>query len=77
MQRKAFILLLMSLFCACCYAQEFRCSVNINYQKLQSTTQQYESGDIKIFETMKRAVEDFVNQRQWTRLELEQNERLD
>ena len=77
MQRKVFIWLLMSLFCVYCHAQEFRCSVNINYQKLQSTTQQYESGDIKIFETMKRAVEDFVNSRQWTRLELEQNERLD
>lgn len=63
--------------CAFVHAQEFRCSVNINYQKLQSTTQQYETGDIKIFETMKRAVEDFVNGRHWTNLELEQNERLD
>ena len=67
----------MSVFCAYCYAQEFRCSVNINYQKLQSTTQQYETGDIKIFETMKRSIEDFINNRQWTTLELEQNERLD
>lgn len=77
MLRKLFILLTMSIFCVCCYAQEFRCSVNINYQKLQSTTQQYETGDIKIFETMKRAIEDFINGRHWTNLELEQNERLD
>lgn len=77
MQRKFFILLFMSIFCVYCYAQEFRCSVNINYQKLQSTTQQYETGDIKIFETMKRAVEDYLNNRRWTNLELEQNERLD
>ena len=51
--------------------------MNVNYQKLQSTTQQYETGDVKIFETMKRAIEDFINGRHWTNLELEQNERLD
>ena len=67
----------MCFFCAFGYTQEFRCSVNINYQKLQSTTQQYETGDIKIFENMKRAIEDFINARHWTNLELEQNERLD
>lgn len=67
----------MCFFCVFGYTQEFRCSVNINYQKLQSTTQQYETGDTKIFESMKRAVEDFINGRHWTNLELEQNERLD
>lgn len=77
MQRKFFIFLFMSVFCAFCCAQEFRCSVNVNYQKLQSTTQQYETGDIKIFETMKRAIEEFINSRHWTNLELEYNERLD
>ena len=77
MLRKLFILLTMSAFCVYCHAQEFRCSVNVNYQKLQSTTQQYETGDVKIFETMKRAIEDFINGRHWTNLELEQNERLD
>lgn len=77
MLRKLFILLTLCLLCGFVPAQEFRCSVNVNYQKLQSTTQQYESTDIKIFETMKRAIEDFVNGRHWTNLELEQNERID
>lgn len=58
-------------------AQEMRCAVNVNYQKLQTTTQQYESSDTKIFTTMKQALEDFINSRRWTTIELEQNEKLD
>ncbi len=59
------------------YAQEFRCAVSINYQKLMTTTQGYESSDKKVFDNMKQALEDFINSRQWTNLEMEQNERLD
>ena len=32
------------------HAQEFRCAVSVNYQKLMSTTQSYESSDKKVFE---------------------------
>ena len=59
------------------YAQEFRCAVSINYQKLMTTTQGYESSDKKVFDNMKQALEDFINSRQWTNLEMEPNERLD
>lgn len=58
-------------------SQEFRCSVTINSQKLQQTTQGYDSGDKKVFENMKQAIEDFVNGRKWTNMTLEQVERLD
>lgn len=58
-------------------AQEFRCAVQVNYQKLQTTTQQYSSGDTKVFESMKRALEEFVNSRRWTNLEFEQSEKID
>ncbi|MBR1517697.1 MAG: DUF4835 family protein [Bacteroidales bacterium] len=58
-------------------AQEFRCAVQVNYQKLQTTTQQYSSGDTKVFESMKRALEEFVNGRRWTNLEFEQHEKID
>ncbi|MBP5516452.1 MAG: DUF4835 family protein [Bacteroidales bacterium] len=77
MSRKLLITLVMSMFLSTVSAQEFRCGVSVNYQKLQSTTQQYETGDIKIFETMKQSIEEFVNNRRWTNLELEQNEKLD
>lgn len=68
------VVLLMS--CSC-WAQEFRCAVSVNYQKLQSTTQQFSSGDTKVYESMKQALEDFVNGRRWTNLEFEQQERID
>lgn len=77
MSKKSLILLITCMLCHFCMAQEFRCGVSVNYQKLQSTTQQYETGDIKIFETMKRAIEDFINNRHWTNLEFEQGERID
>ncbi|MCR4828934.1 MAG: DUF4835 family protein [Bacteroidales bacterium] len=75
--KKVIIALAFTLLCAVSTAQEFRSTVSINYQKLQSTTQSYETADTKIFETMKRSIEDFVNGRRWTNLEFDQNERLD
>lgn len=77
MLKKLSMLLILSVFFSTVSAQEFRCGVTVNYQKLQTTTQQYESSDTKIFETMKRSIEDFVNERHWTNLEFEQVERLD
>lgn len=58
-------------------AQEFRCTVSINSQKLTASAQKYETTDQKIFETMKQAVEDFVNLRKWTNLDFEEQEKLD
>ena len=66
------------MFCFCvAQGQEFRCSVQVNYQKLQTTTQTYESTDKRIFELMKQSIEDFINGRRWTNLDVEQQERLD
>ena len=66
------------MFCFCvAQGQEFRCSVQVNYQKLQTTTQAYESTDKKVFDAMKQAIEDFVNGRRWTQMEVEQGEQLD
>ena len=58
-------------------AQEFRCAVSVNNQKLMSTTQSYESTDKRVFESMKQAIEDFVNGRRWTTLEMQPEERID
>ena len=58
-------------------AQEFRCAVNVNYQKLQTSTQQFNSSDTKIFESMKQALTDFINSRKWTNLDFEQIEKID
>ncbi|MBQ9418502.1 MAG: DUF4835 family protein [Bacteroidales bacterium] len=59
-------------------AQEFRCNVQVNSQKLMTTTQAYESaGDKKVFENMQHAIEDFVNGRKWTNLKMEQVEQIE
>ena len=59
-------------------AQEFHCTVQVNPQKLMTTTQAYSSdNDKKLFETMKQAMEDFVNGRRWTNIDFQQQEQID
>lgn len=73
------LLVIASLLCLLSVgkAQEFRCAVTINSQKLQTTTQGYESSDKKVFENMKQAIEDLVNGRRWTNMTFEQVEQID
>lgn len=77
--RKVLTILTLMILCLITEAQEFRCAVSINYQKLTSTTQSFETTDPKKFfeEGMKPRIEDFINQRQWTTLEFEPNEKID
>jgi hypothetical protein len=78
MRRLLSIIVLMLVSLAALRAQEFRCAVQVNYQKLLTTTQAYESaGDKKVFESMKQAIEDFVNGRRWTAINFEQQEQID
>ncbi len=76
MKRAVFIVLFaaLALFAS---AQEFRCAVSVNYQKLLTTTQGYASDDRKVFDNMKQAIEDFINSRKWTNLELQGNEMIE
>ena len=75
---KRYVLIFLSVMLLCkVNAQEFRCAVSINNQKLLSTTQSYQSTDKKVFESMKQALEDFINSRRWTNLDLEQHEKID
>ena len=76
MRRFVVIMLILTTFCTV-RAQEFRCVVQVNYQKLMTTTQQFSTGDTRVYESLKQALEDFVNSRKWTTLELEQQEKLD
>lgn len=71
------IVLIMMTFCSV-QGQEFRCAVSVNYQKLLTTTQPYESAnDKKVFESMKSALEDFINGRRWTNMELKDEEKIE
>ena len=75
--RKVLLIVLTLVCTATAVAQEFRCAVQVNPQKLLTTTQAYESTDKKVFETMKRAIEDFVNGRRWTAIDFGQQEQID
>lgn len=75
-KRSVAILLVITLLGAT-YAQEFKCAVSVNYQKLLNTTQTYESSDKAVFDNLKQALEDFINNRRWTNLEFEQQEKID
>ena len=68
--KKIFIVILLSVTCLSVMAQEFRCSVTINSQQIQTTEKQ-------IFETMKQSIEDFVNNRKWTSATFEPYEKMD
>lgn len=76
--RKLVVILTLTLFCSLLQAQEFRCNVSVNVEKLSNTTQSYETVDPKKFaEEMKERLETFMNNRRWTNLDLEQEEKLD
>lgn len=67
------------MFCFCVVqGQEFRCTVQVNPQKLMTTTQGYSSdSDKKLFDNMKQAIEDFINGRRWTNIDFQPVEQID
>lgn len=76
--RRFLAIALVLLFFRVAGAQEFRCTVQINYQKLMNTTQAYESGtDKKVFDNMKQAIEDFINGRRWTNIDFQPQEQIE
>ena len=50
-------------------AQELEAKITINHSKVQGT-------DVSVFENLKQTLEQFVNERQWTALQFQQNERI-
>lgn len=77
MRRILSIVLIMFCFCVA-RGQEFRCTVQVNSQKLMTTTQAYSSdSDKKLFDNMKQAIEDFVNGRRWTNIDFQPVEQID
>lgn len=51
------------------YAQELDARVTINHQQVQGTS-------TSVFETLKTALEQFLNERQWTNMQFKKNERI-
>ena len=50
-------------------AQELQARININHSKIQGT-------DASVFENLQQTLEQFVNERQWTDLQFQKNERI-
>lgn len=61
------------LFVILCFnstlAQELLAKININHSKVGVT-------DVSVFENLKQSLEQFVNERQWTELQYQENERI-
>lgn len=50
-------------------AQELEARININHSQIQGT-------DVSVFENLQQTLEQFVNERQWTNLQFQKNERI-
>ena len=51
------------------YAQELQVKVNINHSQIQGT-------DASVFENLQQTMEQFLNERSWTELQFQKNERI-
>ena len=65
----ALFTILCSLFVSSAEAQELDAKININRSKVQGT-------DASVFDNLKQTLEQFVNERQWTALQFQKNERI-
>ena len=70
MKRSILILSLFNLFIAAnIAAQELNAKVTINHAQIQGT-------DASVFETLQQALEQFINERQWTDYQFQKHERI-
>ena len=67
--KRIFVLLLLVFAVAVVEAQELQAKININSSQVQGT-------DKSVFENLQQTLEQFVNERQWTDLQFQENERI-
>lgn len=67
--RLTFLLAFLFAAAAPAFAQEIDARININYKKIQGSS-------TSVFETLKTALTEFINERQWTTLQFKRNERI-
>ncbi len=67
--RKAIILIFAAILCCHVQAQELMAKVTINSNQIQGT-------DKSVFENLKETLEQFINDKQWTSLQFQKNERI-
>lgn len=68
MKKQLFIL--FSLLGLGSFAQELSCKVTINIQRVNQTNQ-------RVFTTLERSLQEYINRKAWTELKVKENERID
>ena len=69
MKMKIAFLLGLLMVCHGAFAQELRARVTVNASQVQTT-------ETAVFDNLQQAIEQFVNNRQWTHLQFRENERI-
>ena len=69
MKRLLLFLFLVGLCSLQAVAQELQVKVNVNHQQIQGT-------DKSVFENLQQTLEHFINEKQWTDLQFQENERI-
>ncbi|MBR6980336.1 MAG: DUF4835 family protein [Prevotella sp.] len=67
--KKVFIMAFMAVATLCAHAQELSAKVTINHNQIQGT-------DASVFDNLQETLEQFINNKQWTSLQFQQNERI-
>ena len=69
MRKTIITALLAFLFVQSSWSQELQAKVNINHAQIQGT-------DVSVFENLQETLEQFINDKQWTNLQFQKNERI-
>ena len=69
MKRIIYIMLLALAPSLNVYCQELQAKVTINHNQIQGT-------DVSVFDNLQQTLEQFINDRQWTNLQFQKNERI-
>ena len=67
--RRIVTTILSGLFAVLGYGQELQIKVSINHSQIQGT-------EASVFDNLQQTIEQFVNERQWTDLQFQENERI-
>ena len=67
--KRLLFLMVLSILSLGLQAQELNAKININHSQVQGT-------DKSVFDNLKQTLEQFVNERQWTALQFQENERI-
>ena len=68
-KNKALLTVILMLAVLGINAQELQVKVNVNHSKIQGT-------DASVFENLQQTMEQFINERTWTELQFQKNERI-